>query len=70
MDGPASRRKFVIGIVFLGASRWPPQIVIRYCSSSLRSGQRFRVTYLANRLADFRHLLVRIVRAGLGSIAK
>ena len=30
MDGPASRRKFVLVIVFLGASRWPPQIVIRY----------------------------------------
>ena len=30
MDGPASRRKFVFGIVFLGALRWPPQIVIRY----------------------------------------
>ena len=30
MDGPASRPKFVLGIVFPGASRWPPQIVIRY----------------------------------------
>ncbi len=30
MDGPASRRKFVFGIVLFGASRWPPQIVIRY----------------------------------------
>jgi hypothetical protein len=30
VDGPASRRKFVFGIVSLGASRWPPQIVIRY----------------------------------------
>jgi hypothetical protein len=30
LDGPASRRKFVFGIVLLGASRWPPQIVIRY----------------------------------------
>ncbi len=30
MDDPASRPKFVLGIVFLGASRWPPQIVIRY----------------------------------------
>ena len=30
MDGPASRRKCVLSIVFLGASRWPPQIVIRY----------------------------------------
>ena len=33
MDGPASRRKFVLGIVSLGASRWPPQIVIRYVGS-------------------------------------
>ena len=33
VDGPASRRKFVFGTVSLGASRWPPQIVIRYpCS--------------------------------------
>jgi hypothetical protein len=32
VDGPASRRKFVFGIVYLGASRWPPQIVIRYVS--------------------------------------
>ena len=30
MDGPASRWKFVFGTMFLGASRWPPQIVIRY----------------------------------------
>jgi hypothetical protein len=35
VDGPASRRKFVFGIVFLGASRWPPQIVIRYAASLL-----------------------------------
>jgi hypothetical protein len=32
VDGPASRRKFVFGIVFLGASCWPPQIVIRYAA--------------------------------------
>ena len=32
VDGPASRRKFVFGIMFLGASRWPPQIVIRYAA--------------------------------------
>ena len=32
MDGPASRRTFVLGIVSLGASRWPPQIVIRYAA--------------------------------------
>ena len=30
VDGPASRRAFDLDIVFLGASRWPPQIVIRY----------------------------------------
>ncbi len=35
MDGPASRRKFVFGIVFLGASRWPPQIVIRYAAIAM-----------------------------------
>jgi hypothetical protein len=35
VDGPASRRKFVFGIVFLGASRWPPQIVIRYATRSI-----------------------------------
>jgi hypothetical protein len=29
VDGSASRRKFVFGIVSHGASRWPPQIVIR-----------------------------------------
>jgi hypothetical protein len=34
VDGPASRRKFVFGIVFLGESRWPPQIVIRYTAMS------------------------------------
>jgi hypothetical protein len=33
VDGPASRWKFVSGTVFLGASRWPPQIVIRYMAS-------------------------------------
>jgi hypothetical protein len=32
VDGPASRRKFVFGILFVGASRWPPQIVIRDAS--------------------------------------
>jgi len=36
VDGPASRRKFVLGIVFLGASRWPPQIVIRYAAGAAR----------------------------------
>ena len=40
MDGPASRRKFVFGIVFLGASRWPPQIVIRYTAMALHLPQR------------------------------
>jgi hypothetical protein len=35
VDGPASRRKFFFGIVFLGASRWPPQIVIRYVAEEL-----------------------------------
>jgi len=34
VDGRASRRKFVLGIVFLGVSRWPPQIVIRYPAMS------------------------------------
>ena len=36
VDGPASRRKLVFGIVSLGASRWPPQIVIRYPSGATR----------------------------------
>ena len=31
---PRRERKFVIGIVSLGASRWPPQIVIRYAPTS------------------------------------
>ena len=35
MDGPASRRKVVLGIVSLGASRWPPQIVIRYPATAM-----------------------------------
>ena len=30
VDGPASRRTFVFGIVLVGASRCPPQSVIRY----------------------------------------
>ena len=32
VDGPASRGKFVFGTMVLGASRWPPQIVIRYAA--------------------------------------
>ncbi len=34
VDGPASRRKFVLGIVFLGASRCPPKSVIRYLAEA------------------------------------
>jgi hypothetical protein len=33
VDGPASRPKFVFDKVFLGASRWPPQIVIGQVSA-------------------------------------
>ena len=34
VDGPASRRYFVLYSAFLGASRCPPQNVIRYTAST------------------------------------
>jgi hypothetical protein len=43
VDGPASRRTFVFGIVFFGASRWPPQIVIRYPAMPRLSEQLLHV---------------------------
>jgi hypothetical protein len=40
VGGPASRQKFVIGIVFFGASRWPPQNIIRSPDMPLTDQQR------------------------------
>jgi hypothetical protein len=51
VDGPASRRKFVFGIVSPGASRWPPQIVIRYFASA--PAMKKRAEDIAARLGTF-----------------
>lgn len=48
MDGPASRRKFVFGIVFFGASRWPLQIVIRSPARMFSKNTHFRLSVLAS----------------------
>jgi hypothetical protein len=60
VDGPASRRKFVFGIVFLGASRWPPQIVIRYMARSERLFDR-----LDELERDYRALITKACRDSL-----
>ncbi len=59
MDGPASRRKFAFGIVSLGASRWPPQIVIRYVAAATRHSM---VKYQVN-IASVGPRTVPLVRA-------
>ena len=68
MDGPASRRKFVLGIVSLGASRWPPQNVIRYVtpgglyqSHPCRMSRRLSILWAASSVLLFGCLAVSLL---------
>ena len=72
VDGPASRRKFVFGIVSLGASRWPSQIVIRYVAEDT-STDTVTIQPWSERLADDLlslpdYLLHRLAMSGIGRI--